>query len=141
VEGERAKVAGAASRVEEMERTKRALVEAFGTGLRLGLTWMPPRLRREVNGALGLRLSVDRCGRMYAEARVDDAAIRFSREVERYARAIQGADERLRERALENPPADPSEDLERTERELARVRRELAASPTATDTVMAEVAT
>lgn len=48
VEGERIRVAGAASRVQEMERTKRALVEAFGTGLRLGLTWMPPRLRREV---------------------------------------------------------------------------------------------
>jgi hypothetical protein len=140
VEGERAKVANAASRVEEMERTKRALVEAFGTGLSLGLTWMPPRLRREVYEALGLRLSVDPCGGMYAEAWVDEAAIRFSREIERYARAIQEADRRLRERAREDPPADPSEDLERTERELARVRRELAASPTSTDTVMAEVA-
>ena len=78
---------------------------------------------------------------MYAEARVDEATLRFSREVDRYARAIQEAHQRLRERAREDPPADPSEDLERTERELARVRRELAASPTATDTVMAEVAT
>ena len=72
---------------------------------------------------------------------MDEAAIRFSQEVGRYARAIQEADERLRERAREDPPADPSEDLERAEWELARVRRELAASPTATDTVMAEVAT
>lgn len=92
-------------------------------------------------GALGLRLNVGPCGGMYAEVRVDEVAIRFSREVERYARAIQEADERLREHAREDPPADAAEDLECTERELARVRRELAALPTATDTVMAEVAT
>jgi site-specific DNA recombinase len=140
-EAERSRVENAASRVEEMERTKEALVDAFGMGLRLGLTWMPPRLRREIYGALGLRLSVEPTGGMHAEARVDEAAIRFSREVERYARAIQEADRRLKERAREDPPGDSSEDLERTERELARVRRELTASPTVTDTVMAEVAT
>ena len=141
VEAERSRAADAASRAEEMERTKQALVDAFGMGMRLGLTWMPPRLRREIYGALGLRLSVEPTGGMHAEAQVDEAAIRFSREVERYAQAIREADRRLRERAREDPPGDPSEDLERTERELARVRRELTSSPTATDTVMAEVAT
>ena len=72
---------------------------------------------------------------------VNEAAIRFSREVERYAQAIREADQRLRERVRDDPPGGPSEDLERTERELARVRRELTSSPTATDTVTAEVAT
>jgi hypothetical protein len=141
VEAERSRAADAAGRAEEMERTKQALVDAFGTRLRPGLTWMPPQLRREIYRALGLRLSVERTGGMHAEARVDEAAIRFSREVERYAKAIQEADRRLKERAREEPPGDSSEDLERTERELARVRRELTASPTVTDTVMAEVAT
>ena len=102
---------------------------------------MPPRLRREIYGALGLRLSVDRTGAMHAEARVNEAAIRFSREVEQYAQAIEEADRRLKERAREAPPGNRSEYLERTERELARVRRELAASPTATDSGMAEVST
>jgi hypothetical protein len=31
----------AAVRVEELEHTKRALVEAFETGLKLGIRWMP----------------------------------------------------------------------------------------------------
>lgn len=43
VERELARVRGAADRVREMERQKRLLVEVFGTGLKLGLTWMPPR--------------------------------------------------------------------------------------------------
>lgn len=41
-----------------MERQKRLLVEVFGTGLELGITWMPPQLRREVYEALGLRVIV-----------------------------------------------------------------------------------
>ncbi len=53
------RVCDATGRVEELEHTKWALVEAFGTGLKLGIGWMPPRLRREVYEALGLRIVVD----------------------------------------------------------------------------------
>jgi prefoldin subunit 5 len=134
-ERELARVSGAAERVEEMERQKRLLVEAFGTGLKLGVTWMPPQLRREVYEALGLRVTVSADGGMWAEARVDGAVIRYSREVERYARALREVDERIESA----PPEPQGERLERIERELARGRRELA-SPTVPDTVMAVVA-
>ncbi len=135
----------AAGRVEELEHTKQALVEAFGTGLKLGIGWMPPQLRHEVYEALGLRVVVDGAGGMQAEARVDTATIRFSQQVERYARALREADERLRREELKNPPTgyevtfpDPEgnptklrvtahqEHLERAERELAHVRWEFS---------------
>jgi hypothetical protein len=122
-------------------------VEAFAMGLKLGIGWMPPQLSREVYEALGLRLVVDEAGGMHAEARVDTATIRFSQQVERYAYALREADERLRREELKNPPRgyevtvpDPEgnpttlgvkthqERLERAERELAQVQRELSSS-------------
>jgi hypothetical protein len=114
-------------------RAKRALVGAFGTGLKLGLTWMPPQLRREIYGALGLRVSVRPDGDMYAEARVDAAVVRFSCEVERYAEALMDAERRIEAAGPEGKAAG----LDRAERELARVRRELSSG--GADTVMAEV--
>lgn len=144
LERELARARGAEERVREMERQKRMLVEVFGTGLRLGLTWMPPVLRREVYAAVGLRVTVAggprgkaRAGGMRAEARVDGAALRYSREVEKYARALRQADRRIKEAG---PDEDEAAALARVERELARVRRELSGSHDGTDTVMAEVA-
>ena len=67
---------------------------------------------------------------------MDEATIKFSREVRRYAGAIREAEERV----AGAPPESNARRLDRIERELARVRRELS-SPTATDTVMAEVPT
>jgi hypothetical protein len=128
-ERELARVRGAAERVREMEQQKRLLVEVFGTGLKLGLTWMPPPLRREIYEAIGLRVTVSADGAMRAEARVDGAALRYSREVERYARALVDADRRIKEAG----DTDGADGLERVERELARVGRELS-SPTGTDT-------
>ena len=136
-----------AGRVEKLEHTKRALVEAFETGLKLGIGWMPPQLRHEVYEALGLRVVVDGAGRMRTEARVGTAVVRFSQQVERYAYALRKADERLRREELKGPPtgykvtvSDPEgnptalgvtahqEHLERAERELAQVRWELSSS-------------
>ena len=144
----------AAGRIEKLQHTKRALVEAFETGLKLGIGWMPPQLRREVYEALGLRVVVDGAGGMHAEARMDTATIRFSQLVERYAYALREADERLRREELKNPPtgyevtlADPEgnpttlgvtahqERLERAERELDQVRRELSSSSVTAITV------
>ena len=91
---------------------------------------------------------------MHAEARVDTATIRFSQQVERYAYALRKADERLRREEFKNPStgyevtlADPEcnptalgvtahqERLERAERELAQVRRELSSSSVTAITV------
>ena len=116
-------------------------------GLKLGIGWMPPQLSREVYEALGLRVVVDGARGMHAEAQVDTATIRFSQQVERYAYALREAHERLRREELKHPPRgyevtllDPEgnpttlgvtthqERLERAERELAQVRRELSSS-------------
>jgi hypothetical protein len=67
------------------------------------ITWMPPQLGREVYEAVDLRVTVDPDGGMRAEARVDEATIRVSREAERYARAIREAERRLEGRAHEDP--------------------------------------
>jgi len=60
--------------------------------------------------------------------------VRFSREVARYGEALMDAERRIDEAGPEGDAAA----LERAERELSRVRREL--SPGGADTVMAEVA-
>ena len=110
----------------------------------MGIAWMPPRLRHEIYQALGLRVMVDEAGEMRAQARVDTATIRFSQQAERYARTLCEADERLQREEDENPATgyeatvfDPEgnpatlrvtvhqERLERAERELVQVRREL----------------
>ncbi len=43
---------------------------------------MPPQLWRQIYEALELHITVDEPGRMHTEARVDDVAVRYSREVE-----------------------------------------------------------
>jgi hypothetical protein len=88
---------------------------------------------------------------------VDTAVVRFSQQVEWYARALREADERLRREEAENPATgyeatvpDPEgnpttllvtahqERLERAERELAQVRYELS-SPTITAITSSEM--
>ena len=157
VERELSRVRDSARRLAETRRLKRVLLGAFGTGLKLGLTCMPPSLRREIYQALGIQITVSADGFMRAEARVDEATIRFSQEAERYAAGLKEIDERITEAPLEGPHdrlarvkdpfgveqsvwvrVDPRTD--RIERELAALRRELSSSPV-TDTVMAEVAT
>ena len=83
---------------------------------------------------LGSTVSVRPDGGMHAEARVDAAVVRFSREVERYAEALMAAERRIGEAG----PEDSRAGLERAERELSRVRRELSSG--GADTVMVEVA-
>ena len=156
--GQLDRVQASLGRVADLERQKGLLLAAFGTGLKLGVGWMPSQLRRELYTALGLKVTARADGGMRVEARVDAATIRFSREVERYARALLEANERLRQQEerdpasgrveiLVNPDGQQTElrvspqaaRLERVERELARIRRELSSSYE-TDTVMAEVA-
>ena len=91
---------------------------------------------------------------MHAEARVDTATFRFSQQVVRYTYALREADERLRREEFKNPSTgyevtvpDPEgnptklgvtahqERLERAERELDQVRRELSSSSVTAITV------
>jgi hypothetical protein len=85
-------VRDSARRLAETQRLKRTLLEAFGTGLKLELTWMPPSLRRAIYQALGIRVTASADGSMRAEARVDEATIRLPQEAERYAAGLKEID-------------------------------------------------
>lgn len=125
------------------QHNRRAILEAFGTGLQLGVVWFPPELRRQLYDALGLRALVSPDGSVVLEGSFDEATIRLTKEILEYAAALKEAEERLREGEAKSPatgykvpvtnpdgtPGTPrvdaaTERLERLERELGRVRRE-----------------
>jgi DNA invertase Pin-like site-specific DNA recombinase len=108
---EREKAREAQEHSHNLEANRRAILDAYGTGLQLGLTWFPPHLRRQVYLALGLVAWVSPDGLVGIEGSFDADVVRLTREVEGYARALMEADERTR-----------SAPLDEVERELARVR-------------------
>jgi hypothetical protein len=101
----------AAESVHNLEANRRAILEAYGTGLQLGLYWFPPHLRSQVYAALGLVAWVSPEGLVSIEGSFDANVIRLTREVEQYAKALMDVDERVR-----------GAPLEVVERELARAR-------------------
>ena len=76
-EAEIARLSGASSRVEEMEAARHAVLEMWGTGLSLGVYWMPPRLRRQVYGLLGLGVTLDAENTLTLEGRFDADLMRL----------------------------------------------------------------
>ncbi|CAA9438579.1 MAG: hypothetical protein AVDCRST_MAG22-3876 [uncultured Rubrobacteraceae bacterium] len=112
------------SRVEELEANKRALLEAYGKGLLLGIDLFPPPMRRALYEMLGLRVLVSPSG-MRIGYTVDAHVIKTTKEIEAYA-------ERFLKAQAEGIPLDGGG--------LVEAWR-VAVSPTSTDKVMAEVAT
>lgn len=55
------------ARVRELEERREALLRMFGTGLRLGLYWFPPHLRRGVYELMGLRVVLRAGGQFSVE--------------------------------------------------------------------------
>ena len=110
--GERAR--GEAARAGALKENRRAVLEAFGAGLQLGLFYFPPVLRRQVYGALGLAVVVFPDGSMEIEGHFDAEAIRLTKELEGRANTT---------------PARGAEGWERLERELIRVRNEQTPRP------------
>ncbi|HLL39090.1 MAG TPA: hypothetical protein VK357_05405 [Rubrobacteraceae bacterium] len=90
----------ATERTHNLEANRRTILEAYGTGLQLGLMWFPPHLRRQVYLALGLVAWVSPDGLVRIEGSFDAAVVRLTREVEEYARALMEADERTRSAPL-----------------------------------------
>ena len=86
--------------------------------MQLGLYWFPPRLRGQVYATLGLVARVSPEGLVSIEGSFDESAIRLTREVEEYAKALMEVDERVKEASLEV-----------VERELVRVRDAHTAEP------------
>jgi hypothetical protein len=117
----------AGSRIAEMERAKRAVLEMFGSGLMGGAYWFPPRLRRQVYGLLGLRVEVFPDRTLRIEGEFDANLMRLTPEVEEYVAGLREIDERL-ERAGRENGATTQEMVDKIERELAALRGRLCAS-------------
>ena len=118
-----AEARGAASRLSEMQKARRVVLETFGTGLMGGIYWFPPRLRREVYRLLGLRVEVFADRTVRIEGEFDANLMRLTPEVERWVEGLREMDARLEERAHTDPPRDVQEGIDRIERELAALRR------------------
>jgi site-specific DNA recombinase len=113
------------SRLEEMLRAKRALLEMFGTGLMVGLYWFPKRLRRQIYGLMGLRVLVHPDGGFEIEGAFDADLMRLSPEVEEYAAGLREIEGRLDEADALGLDATHAERVDRIERELAALRRRM----------------
>ena len=124
IEAELARARDAAGRVEELKERRRMVLSWYGTGLQLGLSYLPPELRRMTYDLLGLRTSVAKGGAVSVEWEMDAGTaetIRYTREVEEYVSALEEAGAR--------PPVGDSdlniaERFEAVREELERVRRE-----------------
>lgn len=118
-----AEARGSASRVSEMQKARRAVLETFGTGLMGGIYWFPPHLRRGVYRLLGLRVEVFANQTVRVEGEFDANLMRLTPEVERWVEGLREIDARLEERAYADPPKNVQEGIDRIERELAVLRR------------------
>lgn len=114
---------GSASRLSEMQKARRAVMETFGTGLMGGVFWFPPRLRRAAYRLLGLRVEVFADRTIRVEGEFDANLMRLTPEVERWVEGLREIDEQLEARAEADPPEDVREGVDRIERELAALRR------------------
>ena len=88
-------------------------MRTFGTGLRLGLYWFPPHLRRGVYELIGLKVFLYPDGGYTVEGGLDASAVRYTQEVAEFAERLAEADECTRRAPLDE-----------VERELERVREE-----------------
>jgi len=95
------KVQHASARVRELEERREVLLRMFGTGLRLGLYWFPPHLRRGVYELMGLRVHKHPGGGFTIEGDLDASVVRYTQEIAEYAEGLREVDERTREAPLE----------------------------------------
>jgi site-specific DNA recombinase len=120
-----AEARGSASRLSEMQKARRAMLETFGTGLMSGIYWFPPRLRRGVYRLLGLHVEVFANQTVRVEGEFDANLMRLTPEVERWVEGLREIDARLEERAYADPPKDIQEGIDRIEQELTALRRRI----------------
>jgi len=106
------------ARVRELEERREVLLRMFGTGLRLGLYWLPPHLRRGVYDLMGLRVHVRVGGGFTIEGDLDASVVRYTQEIAEYAERLREVDERTREAPLRV-----------VERELGNARASMQSAP------------
>jgi site-specific DNA recombinase len=134
-------------RVDELRAAKRAILEAYGKGLLEGIEWFPPELRRQIYDVLNVKVTALNNETLRVDLNVDANVIRYSRDLEDYARRRQEWERRW----SSNPPA-----FDELAAQLDAAREGFKAPPEdgalvfdlpgpvlsdyGTDTVMAEVA-
>jgi hypothetical protein len=128
---------GGQQRIQQLKAQKRFILETFGEGLKLGLMWFPPQVRRAIYQMLQLKITVSGDGTIWAEADVNANVICLTRDVEEYARRLNEAKRRI-EVQQEAGELSTWEAVDRIETELRRIRDSL--STTETDKVMSVVA-
>ncbi len=127
-EEELAHARDAGQRLTELRAHREEVFRMLHTSLALGLMWFPPHLRRQVYEALGLRATIHPGGppgpgygpNVSVEGWLDAGAWRYTEELAQFARGLAEADQRLQERAKDDPPASVSEGVELLEQELGR---------------------
>ena len=110
-------------RVRELEARREDLLRMFGKGLRLGLAWFPPHLRRALYELMSLAAYRRSDGSLSIEGDLDASVVRYTQEVAEYADRLREVDERTRDA----PP-------EVVERELGRVRASMGSASARTVT-------
>lgn len=148
-------LAGLRSRTGELDALRehrQNVLDAFGGGLRLGLEWFPPALRRQLYKALALRVVAGEDGTLALEGDLDRGVLRYTEELAAFVEALREAEERLAtDSAPEGytttiPNPDGSESVlhvstteagvERVERELERARGEAGGEATPPERVL-----
>lgn len=101
-------------RIEALMEHRRAVLEAFDTGISFGHWCVPGRLRRAIYHALGLRVEFFADGSLDVKGSFDANVMRLTRDVEEYARLFFEMEERL----TEAPSEPPDGRIQRIEREM-----------------------
>jgi site-specific DNA recombinase len=78
------------SRVEELRATKKAMLEAYATGIQYdGIRYFTPEMRREIYEALRLKVTVAADGNPRIQGIADAQVIRLTRGVVEYGREVE----------------------------------------------------
>jgi hypothetical protein len=86
---ELARVQDASARVDELEERRTLILSLFGTGLQLGMAYLPPEIRHATYGLLGLQVTVEPGGVVSIGGVLDAGVVELSRDVEEYVDALQ----------------------------------------------------
>jgi hypothetical protein len=78
------------NRVEELRATKRAMLEAYATGIQYdGIQYFSPEMRREIYEVLHLKVTVPAEGAPRIQGNADANVIRLTRGVEEYGHEVE----------------------------------------------------
>jgi hypothetical protein len=117
-------------RIDQLRAQKRFVLETFGLGLKLGLVYFPPQMRRAIYEMLQLKITVSDDDSVYIDGNLDANVMRLTQDIEEYAHILRKAEQRMTEQQ-QRSDLSAAEFDEVAEKELRAIRQEL--SPATTD--------